>query len=104
MSQEVFRRIEQVEREAEKTLEGEKERREKIIAEAEEKKEKIIARARQEGKKKGEELKKELSIRTAKEIGEIKKGFQGKKEEIEKESKNNLARAAEFILEKAKQP
>ena len=103
MPQEVFRKIEEVEREAEKTLAKEKERGRRIIEEAEERKEKILARAKQEGEKKGEELKKELSIQTVKEIRETKEGFQRKKEKIEKESKNNLARAVEFILEKAKQ-
>jgi len=104
MPQEVFRKIEEVEREAEKTLGKEKERGKSIIEEAEERKEKILARAKQEGEKEAEELKKELSIQTVKEIREIKEGFQAKKEKIEKESKNNLARAVEFILEKAKQP
>ena len=103
MPQEVFRKIEEVEREAEKTLAKEKETRKTIIEEAGERKEKILTRAKQEGEKEGEELKKELSIQTDKEIRETKEGFQGKKEKIEKESKDNLARAVEFILEKAKQ-
>jgi len=57
MPQEVFKKIEEVEREAEKTLAKEKERRKRIIEEAEERKEKILARAKQEGEKEGEELK-----------------------------------------------
>jgi len=103
MPQEVFRKIEEVEREAERTLEKEKERRKRIIEEAEETKKKILARAKQEGEKEGEELKKELSIQTDKEIGEIKERSQAKKEKIEAGSKNNLAGAVEFILKKAKQ-
>ncbi len=103
MPQEVFRKIEQVEREAEKILENEKERSKGIIEEAQETKKTIVASAKQAGQKEGEELKRELSIQTAKEIGEIKEQFQRRKEKIEEEGKRNSARTVEFILEKAKQ-